>query len=277
MKDTSEKPRKEFPQNNAVSISSELKSLWLAIKTLEFGPTFIIISVMIIQILCNYYTSRKFFRANISQLFSGDRFLPLYEYIYWFSGDFLLQFVLTLLLIRIILKGKLREYGVGLGDIKIGLRIAVGFIALMIPVVWIVSGFESFQRTYPECSLVKDSWSIFFIYEAFVLLYMTGWEFIWRGYVLFGLKRQFGYYAVLIQTIPFVLMHLGKPQLETFGSVIAGIALGILALRTRSFWYCVLAHTSVMFTIDLISVLRYKTQIYGTSPGALLDLIRKIS
>jgi hypothetical protein len=56
---------------------------------------------------------------------------------------------------------------------------------------------------------------------------------------LFGLKEKFGFYAVLIQMIPFVILHNGKPELETFGAIAGGIALGILALRTKSFYYCV--------------------------------------
>jgi membrane protease YdiL (CAAX protease family) len=258
------------------TLSLELRKLWQAIETLEFKPTFVLISVTVIEVISNYYASRKFFRANVSHLFSGEALLPLYEYVYWFTADFVVQFIIPVLLILFVLRGRLREYGVGLGDARMGLRIAGLFLAIMIPLVWIVSGFESFQKMYPECSLVKESWRLFFIYEFFVLLYMIGWEFIWRGYVLFGLKERFGYYAVLIQTIPFVLLHYGKPQLEMFGAIIAGIALGVLALRTRSFWYCVLTHTSVMFSVDLISILRYKTQAQGIGVSSLIELIRRL-
>jgi len=264
------------PASKTISISAELKTLWQTIKALEFKTTFVLISVTIIEVISNYYASRKFFRANLYRYFAGDGLLPFYEYVYWFTSDFLVQFIVPVLLIIFVLRGKLREYGVGLGDVKTGLHITGLFLAIMIPIIWIVSGFESFQKTYPECSLVKDSWGLFLIYEFCLPLYMTGWEFIWRGYMLFGLKKQFGYYAVLIQTMPFVLLHYGKPQLETIGAIIAGIALGILALRTRSFWYCALTHTSVMFTVDLISTLRYKTQVYGIGVSSLIELIRRL-
>ena len=104
---------------------------------------------------------------------------------------------------------------------------------------------------------------------------MTGWEFLWRGYTLFGLKEKFGYYAVLIQTIPFTILHNGKPELETFSAILAGIILGILALRTGSFIYGVIIHTAVMFMIDLISTLRYKTQVFGWDINSFFDLLKK--
>ena len=94
--------------------------------------------------------------------------------------------------------------------------------------------------------------------------------------MLFGLEKKFGYYSVLIQMIPFLILHNGKPSAETFGAIIAGIALGILALRTRSIFYCVLAHASVMFSIDFISTLRYRSGDYGIGLNSLINILKEI-
>jgi membrane protease YdiL (CAAX protease family) len=48
-------------------------------------------------------------------------------------------------------------------------------------------------------------------------------------------------------------MHMGKAEPEALGSIVAGVALGVLALRTRSFWYGVLVHASVAVWMDLLS------------------------
>lgn len=94
--------------------------------------------------------------------------------------------------------------------------------------------------------------------------------------MLFGLKEKFGYYAILIQMIPFTILHNGKPQIETFSAIIAGIALGILALRTGSFIYGVIIHSAVMFLIDFISVIRYKTHVFGIGIDSILEIFKKI-
>ena len=94
--------------------------------------------------------------------------------------------------------------------------------------------------------------------------------------MLFGLEEKFGYYTVFIQMIPFLILHNGKPAAETFGAITAGIALGILALRTRSILYCVIVHMSVMFNIDFISVLRYRAGDYGIGLGSLLNIIYEL-
>lgn len=104
---------------------------------------------------------------------------------------------------------------------------------------------------------------------------MFAWEFIWRGFMLFGLEKKFGYYSVLIQMIPFVILHNGKPFLETFGAIFGGIALGILALRTRSFYYCVIIHIGVMYSIDVISSLRFRADDYGIGITSLINIIKQ--
>jgi hypothetical protein len=101
---------------------------------------------------------------------------------------------------------------------------------------------------------------------------MLGWEFFWRGYSLFGLKSKFGYYSIFIQMIPFFILHKGKPEVELFASIFAGLILGVQALRSRSFIYCWLLHWLVMFSIDGISILRSQKDIYGIGISDLFNL-----
>ena len=137
----------------------------------------------------------------------------------------------------------------------------------MIIVVWFASASKQFAATYPQGGpKLKDDMVLFILFELCVGLYMLGWEFLWRGYMLFGLKEKFGYYAIFIQMIPFFILHKGKPEIELFASIFAGIILGFQALRARSFIYCWLLHWGVMISIDTLSVIRSKTNFYGILP-----------
>jgi membrane protease YdiL (CAAX protease family) len=115
------------------------------------------------------------------------------------------------------------------------------------------------------------------MYEALFLLYFAGWEFLWRGYMLFGLRRHMGDgAAVLAQMLPFVLLHFGKPPAETFGAVAAGVVLGALALRTRSFWYGAAVHWTIMLLMDGLSVLRWRAGAPGAGADDLLRIARHL-
>ena len=183
------------------------------------------------------------------------------------------MFILPVLSIKFIFKQKLSEFGFTLGDKKFGFITAGIFFLVMLIVVWIVSGSEKFASTYPQGGIkVSESFSTFMLFEFSILIYMLGWEFFWRGYSLFGLKPKFGYYSVFIQMIPFFILHKGKPEIELFASIFAGLILGVQALRSRSFIYCWLLHWLVMFSIDGISILRSQKEIYGIGITDLFNL-----
>lgn len=252
----------------------ELKELKAIVKDLDNKVIIIFSSIAILQTISWYYTSRSFFRLNLTELFEQNENISLIEYFYWFISDFFTLLVVPVLIVKLVLEEKINNYGFQLGDYKAGLKYSSLFILFMIPLIWIVSGSQSFASTYPHLQMTRNDWPIFILYETGMLIYMIAWEFIWRGYVLFGLKEKFGYYAILIQMIPFLILHNGKPVLETFGAIFGGIALGILAWRTASFYYCVIIHMAVMFTIDFISVLRFRSSDYGIGINSILNIFK---
>jgi membrane protease YdiL (CAAX protease family) len=88
-------------------------------------------------------------------------------------------------------------------------------------------------------------------------LFYTAWEFFYRGFMLFGLRRYVGdWLAICIQTIPQCLWHIGMPTGEILSSIAGGILFGIMALRTRSILWPMLLHFSIGVFLDLFIVLR---------------------
>jgi membrane protease YdiL (CAAX protease family) len=68
--------------------------------------------------------------------------------------------------------------------------------------------------------------------------------------MLFGYERKFGAHALWLQAVPFALVHIGKPEVETLSTIFGGLAFGWVAWRTRSFLYPFLIHWFVAsFTI----------------------------
>ena len=71
--------------------------------------------------------------------------------------------------------------------------------------------------------------------------------------MLFAFAKDLGSKSVLVSTIPFVLMHFGKPQAEVYSSVAAGFILGWLAWRSRSIWPGVILHWLVATSMDFFA------------------------
>jgi uncharacterized protein len=236
---------------------NEFRKLIAEIKTLDFKTNYIFISVSVIVFVSIVFATPMFYYDHIGK----DR---LMSRIYWLLSDGLVMFILSVFSIKFVLKGRLSDYGFTFGDKKFGFTSFLIFFLFMLPILWVASASQSFANMYPQGgSELKTNLSLFVLYELCVLVYMLGWEFLWRGYMLFGLKIKLGYYAVFVQMIPFFILHRGKPDLELFASIFAGIVLGIQALRSNSFFYCWLLHSCVMVSIDTISIIRYSTNFYG--------------
>lgn len=240
----------------------------VAVRSLSFKESFIFVSVAVITFFSMQYANPPFFRRvfEVSDI-------KFYSTLYWFSADGFLMLVVPLILIFSVLRFKPSQFGFRIGDLKFGVYSSLLFLIIMLPVLWIASGSETFAKAYPQGgNTIRDNISVLLYYELFVGFYMLAWEFFWRGYVLFGLKEKFGYYAIFIQMIPFFILHRGKPEIEVFASIFAGLVLGIQAIRANSFIYCFFLHWTIMIFVDVISVLRYKSQSYGIGVDSFLKL-----
>lgn len=260
---------------NRSSVRRAFRQQWRQLRSLDFKPVFILLSVTIIQIVARFHTSRGAFRGMVAGLFGVGPVAEVYEHCLWLVGDFLLQFPLCLLLIRFVLRGTGSDYGLQTGNWRLGMRVSIIFWACMVPVLWFVSSSTAFQQVHPAPGLAKTDWTFFAIYEACSVVYIVGWEFIWRGYMLFGLKKYLGYYAIFVQVIPFTLLHFGSPEIETYAAMVAGLGLGMLAFATRSFWYGAVAHMLVLGTMDLLGALRFRAANAGISLADVLEVISK--
>jgi membrane protease YdiL (CAAX protease family) len=129
------------------------------------------------------------------------------------------------------------------------------FIA-MLPVIAYLSKVPSVSATHPLCRLATRHTGALVIYEAALLLYVSGWEFFFRGFLLFGLKKPLGEGAIYLQALPYALMYLDGPRLQTLGAIPGGIALGYLASRTGSIWYGVALHWLCALALDWVIIYR---------------------
>jgi membrane protease YdiL (CAAX protease family) len=179
---------------------------------------------------------------------------PLLPWTKWFPGwdatgismkvldRTLLYFIIPMFIILVVFRENPKNYGLTLGDWKAGIVITLGAIILISPILWVVARDNASMQNYYKGMVGGLPWNTF--------LDLFGWEFIFRGWLLFGYTREFGTNGIWLQAVPFALAHIGKPELETLSTIFGGFAFGWVAWRTRSFIYPLLIHWFVAtFTI----------------------------
>lgn len=165
----------------------------------------------------------------------------------WVS-TFLYCGLCPLLVILVALRKNPMDFGLRWGSPRIWGFYTV-IICLIAAAVLFASSFSPALQSY-----YRDKGFNFITYFLTSCVSLAAWEFFFRGFLLFGLKEKFQEGSILLQMIPFALMHLGKQELETISTVITGILFGYVAYRGKSFWPAFIIHLFInVFFVSLIN------------------------
>jgi uncharacterized protein len=160
----------------------------------------------------------------------------------------LLYLVVPLLVILVVFRESPAKYGFQLGDWKAGLLITLGAALVMTVILWLLLRGDTSMQTY-YAPLLNGPIPL----PLYTLMELIGWEFLFRGWILFGYARKFGPEAMWLQAVPFALAHIGKPEIETLSTIFGGFAFGWVAWRTRSFLYPFLIHWYIFTLVVLLA------------------------
>jgi uncharacterized protein len=146
--------------------------------------------------------------------------------------------------------------GWGVGDWRLGLKVAALFAVVAFGLSAFSSARPDFQSTYPMCAAARQSLPRLIAFDLSLAVYFVAWESFFRGFLTLGLFKPFGIWAAFVQMLPFVVVHFDKPFLEALSSVFGGVIVGLLALRTRSFWYGAFIHSVLAIGMDVMVTAR---------------------
>ncbi len=169
---------------------------------------------------------------------------------------------LPIVLIFVVGRKEPAQFGFCQGDPRTGYRIAGLLFLGLVPLMLIACRLPSFQSYYPIQKGAETSIAFFAYFELTYGMYLFCWEFFFRGFLLFGLQPLIGNWSVLLQAIAFGALHHGKPPMEELSSYIAGIILGVVALRAKSFVPCFVLHWAAALTFDVLVILAKRHMLF---------------
>lgn len=196
------------------------------------------------------------FEALADELTTSFRRSQLSRLTFWGIVQVLTYFVPAALVIRYVLKGRLRDFGLTVQGIGRHAWIYGLLLAVSIPGVLFASTSSAFLAKYPFLDLAvgdglfPDMYLWWIVYAAqFIAL-----EFFFRGFLVHGLKARLGFAAVFVMAVPYAMIHFQKPMLEATMAIGGGVVLGTLSLSTRSIWWGAALHIAIAGTMDLLAL-----------------------
>ncbi|MFW5829029.1 MAG: type II CAAX prenyl endopeptidase Rce1 family protein [Planctomycetota bacterium] len=222
-----------------------------------------------LSLLINHYLKfRSSFRGFL-ELLDGWRDLPsgahlqsllqtgwydLLAYCWWAGWLTVGYVLLPVLCIKLILRQRLRDYGLRLG--RFGAH-APAYLLLVSPIICfalLASFREDFQEHYPFYDLAGRSWFDLLAWWCLYAWQFLCLEFFFRGFLLHAAKRSMGAQAIFVMILPYLMIHFAKPWLEATGAILFGLFLGLLSLRSGSIWGGFLVHCGIALTMDLAAL-----------------------
>ncbi|MHA1674986.1 MAG: CPBP family intramembrane glutamic endopeptidase [Promethearchaeota archaeon] len=176
-----------------------------------------------------------------------------------FGGTFLSLFVIPAIFIKKWDHTPFSQLGSQIGiRRKLGLYMVV-LALFFLPLLYFGSADVGLIQTYPLAKDSLQSLPFFIFYElCYILLYYVPYEFYFRGVLHFGLSKSWKLWqTILYVTFLTTLLHITKPITEIIGAAIAGILFGLIAHKTKSWFWVFFLHIIIGVSTDIFCGLRF--------------------
>lgn len=151
--------------------------------------------------------------------------------------------VVPVIVIRVVWKQPLRDYGLGLGDVRLGWKVLAVGLAIALPAMWIGSRDPAMREAYPRFGHPDAvPLGVFAVFALAYGVFFVAQEFLMRGFLLYALEPKGAGLTVAVSALVQTLWHLDAPLPELATAPVWGIAAAVLNLRLRSIWPLTLVH-----------------------------------
>jgi membrane protease YdiL (CAAX protease family) len=137
-------------------------------------------------------------------------------------------------------------------DVRESVRLSGLALLVFLPIVIFFGTRPEFQQYY----ILKEKINIFFIFSILTsALYYFSEEFLFRGFLFFGLIESLGtkfkWFSFLIINLLFAFFHIGKPFSEIVFAFFLGVVFCYLSLKTKSFLPAATLHFVLAILLNL--------------------------
>lgn len=163
--------------------------------------------------------------------------------------------LLPALIIVLVFQRPLAHYGFSTENMMKSILWWIPMAALVVFLTFIGARNKKSLAMYPQIRVSKWNRGLLLLSALSWSAYIVGYEFLFRGYLLFSCLESFGYWpAIIINISLYSLFHIYKGSREAIGSVFFGFLLCYLTLHLGSFWFAIFIHVTMALSNEWFSL-----------------------
>lgn len=187
------------------------------------------------------------------------------------SWGLLLLGIASAAIVHFILKGNLREYGLG-SSFQSPLP---WWTYPIVPFILIAGYFMAVKpgnlAHYPQFRIKEWSIGLLVLSGASWVLFLIGYEFLFRGFLLHSSLNVMGPVpAIALNCLLYAMAHFYKNRGEIIGAIPVGVVFCILTILTGNIWSAVVIHSIMALSNEWFSIRanpELKIKVHGLKQG----------
>jgi membrane protease YdiL (CAAX protease family) len=165
--------------------------------------------------------------------------------------------IIPFMILTLVFRKPLSQYGFASDFILRSILWWLPVTVLVILVSFLWAGHRKNLEMYPQIRVNQWSSGLLVVSALSWITYLIGYEFMFRGFLLFSCLESFGFWpAIIINLGMYSLAHVHKGLRETIGSVFVGFLFCYPTLYLESIWFALLAHITMALSNEWFSLRR---------------------
>ncbi len=221
----------------------------------EYTIPFIAVTCLTVGYIITFFLSQSVVVRN----YLNHKYREVNAGLWWFLFQKMTGFVflglIPLLIFIVILGVHPYDYGLSFKNFA-GSLLWIGILSVIIVIInFIAARHPDNLKTYPQIRIKQWSGSLFLLSAVGWMVYLFGYELMFRGLLLFSCLPVFGYWPSIAVNVSFYsLVHIPKGLRESLSSLLLGFVLCVLTIWTGSIWIAFFTHCVLAITNDIFSI-----------------------
>ncbi len=240
-----------------MEVLSLLKNVDLKINSTDIKVIVPILTGILSFIVYWFFTQSKKWESKLANIFFKDQSNASFIVITRLFGGTIMGAVPFVSYLLFFPDTKLKELGFAFDIDHLNAILGWTFvlIILVVPLVWMSSRKEKNQQQYPQ--IRTANWNTKLVSASLLswAVYLLGYEFYFRGLLLFPLKDSLGLWpAIAVNIGLYSATHIPKGLNEAIMTIPFAIILSILTLETESIWIAYFVHVAMAWSNNIFSL-----------------------